>query len=64
VCVCVCVCVWADGGLRATGFCGVIFGWDIHDRVYTKSTYSTAENGVGESESMRESSTQRECVCV
>ena len=32
-------------GTWSTGFCGVIFGWDIHDRVYSKSSYSTVENG-------------------
>ncbi len=32
------------GGLYAA-FCGVIFGWDMHDRVYTHSQFSTAETG-------------------
>jgi len=27
------------------GFCNVIFGWDIHDRVYNQSAFSSVENG-------------------
>jgi len=29
----------------APGFCNVIFGWDIHDRVYNQSSFSSVENG-------------------
>lgn len=30
---------------RAIGFCSVVFGWDLHDKTYENTEFSTADTG-------------------